>query len=635
MCGLCGFVLPRGHAPDQGVLDQMTDTLAHRGPDDRGTLLAAAGDWCVGLGHRRLSIIDTSAAGRQPLGNEDGSVHVAYNGEIYNFQEMRRDLLAAGHRFRSQSDTEVLVHLWEAEGPALLERLNGIFSLALWDQRQRRLLLARDQLGIKPLYYSRQGAGLVFGSQLRPLLASGRVSAGDLDPQALSDYFALNYIPGPRSVLRSVRKLQAGHYLLWSDEQVTLQRYWDLRMASAAGAPAPRWDPVVARDRLLATLRAAVRRQMVSDVPLGMFLSGGVDSGTVLALMAEVSPRPVQAFTVDFAEAGYSELEHARRAARRCGAEHHVLRVKPELDDLLPLLLRSVDEPYADSSVLPTLQVCQLARQHVTVALAGDGGDEIFAGYQTHRAHRLAGLYRRLPGWVGGRALPWLAGRLPVSTGKIPLDFKARQFTRAASQPPVAAHFLFKEFLSEARRAELLDFGAEGHPPSPLRLFEASAARQPCSDPIDTALHLDREIYLPDDILTKTDRASMAVGLEARVPLLDREVVELAATFPASWKLKGLQGKHILKEAVRPVVDPAVLRRKKAGFNVPMPGWMMGRLGDRLLDLLRSPGARRLPMLRLRTVERLLAEHRARHAEHSRPLWAATMLLLWANEANA
>ena len=635
MCGVCGFLTRGPGAPDQVTLDRMTDTLSHRGPDDRGTHLQRSGDWTLGLGHRRLSIIDTSTAGHQPLSNEDGSVQVVYNGEIYNFQELRRELVGQGHRFHSQSDTEVLVHLWEEHGPGLLERLNGIFALALWDNRQRQLLLARDQLGVKPLYYSWQNDTLVFGSQLRPLLASGKVSPGDLDPQALADYFALNYVPGPRSVLRSVRKLQPGHRLLWTRGQVRVERYWDLHMASCAHAGRPRWDHQAAQERLLATLRAAIRRQMVADVPLGMFLSGGVDSGTVLALMAEASPRPVQAFTVEFAEAGYSETDHARRAARRYGAEHHVLRVGHDLDELLPLLLRSVDEPYADSSVLPTLQVCRLARQHVTVALAGDGGDEVFAGYQTHRAHRLATWYRRLPGWLGGRALPWLARQLPVSSGKIPLDFKARQFTRAASQPPVAAHFLFKEFLDQAEREELLDPGEGMRPASAQRLFERAAERHPCRDVIDTALYLDQQIYMPDDILTKTDRASMAVGLEARVPLLDREVVELAATFPACWKLRGLKGKHILKEAVRPVVDPATLRRRKAGFNVPMAAWMRGPLGDRLLDLLRSGAARRLPMLRVAAVEGLLARHRARRAELSRPLWAAMMLLLWAEEANA
>ncbi len=628
MCGICGFLSSRPRGLDQATLDRMTDTMIHRGPDDRGTLLERFDGYVLGLGHRRLSVIDTSAAGRQPLGNEDGRVLVVYNGEIYNFQELESDLLARGHRFSTATDTEVLVHLWEEHGPDMVERLNGIFALAIWDRGTRTLMLARDHMGVKPLYYAWDGRELVFGSQLAPILESGRV-AREAAPQAVYDYLALNYVPGPGTILPGVMRLQPAHRLVWRDGEVEVERYWDVRLASARVDVAR--DEREAAERLLATLRAAVRRQMISDVPLGMFLSGGVDSSTVLALMAEVSSRPVQAFTIDFAERGYSEVEQARRTARLYGAEHHVLRAEPDVLGLLDQLLTSADEPFADSSAIPTLMVSRLARQRVTVALAGDGGDEIFAGYQTHRAHRYASLYRRLPGVLRDRVLPWVAHHLPKSTGKIPLDFKARQFTRAAGLPVVQAHYGFKEFLPPDERLALFrDPDVRSGLLPTVRLFEAAAGQGGTSDPIDTALYLDQRIYLPDDILTKTDRASMAVSLEARVPLLDLEVVTLASTFPSRWKLKGLAGKHILKRAVAPVVDPEVLRRKKAGFNVPMAAWLRGPLRELVLDTISRNNVALVPYMDYDQVQSLVHGHLSGRAEHSRPIWAILILLLWA-----
>ncbi|MBM4320920.1 MAG: asparagine synthase (glutamine-hydrolyzing), partial [Deltaproteobacteria bacterium] len=569
------------------------------------------------------------SAGGQPMANEDGHVQVVFNGEIYNFPELRGWLEARGHRFASRSDTEVLVHLWEEEGPELVRRLNGIFAFALFDRSSRRLLLARDPLGVKPLYYSFAAGSLAFGSQLAPLLASGLVS-GELDGQALHDYLALAYVPGPRSILAGVRKLPPGERLLWREGELVQERYWELRLASAAGAARFAGSPQDAEEELLAALRRAVRRQLVSDVPLGMLLSGGVDSSTILALMAEASSRPVQAFTIDFAEKGFSEVEFARQVARRFGAEHHLLRVEPQLDAVLPQLLQSADEPFADSSAIPTLHVCRLARQRVTVALAGDGGDEVFAGYQTHRAHRYAALYRRLPRLLTERLLPWAARRLPVSSGKIPFDFKARQFTHAASRPTVAAHFAFKEFLPEEQRRALLDVKDLTVLQPTAELFEQVAAEQHCADPLDTVLYLDQRIYLADDILTKTDRTSMAVSLEARVPLLDLEVVALAATFPAGWKLAGLKGKHVLKRAMRGMLPAEVLRRRKAGFNVPMAAWLRGPLRPLLEEQLTRNGTKRLPYLRHEEVDRLKREHISGKGEWSRPLWALLVLLLWA-----
>ena len=631
MCGITGFAAPRP-GPDQALLDRMTDTMRLRGPDDRGTHLDAVGDWTVGLGHRRLAILDTSPAGRQPLGNEDGQVQIVFNGEIYNYRELRQELLEKGHKFSSNTDTEVIVHLWEEEGPALLTRLNGIFAFALWDRPSRTLLVARDPLGVKPLYYATPGGGtLLFGSGLASLLASGLVSR-ELDGQALHDYLALCYVPGPRSILREVRKLPPGCRLLWREGVLQAERYFRLRLPTSAGAPHFAGTLEEGAAELRRTLREAVRRQLVADVSLGMLLSGGVDSTTVLALMAECSPRPVQAFTMDFAEKGFSEAAQARRTARRYGAEHHVLPARPAPASLLARLIESADEPFADSSALPTLQVCEFARQHVTVALAGDGGDELFAGYQTYRAHRYAALYRRLPGLLSRGLLPWLAERLPRSSGKIPLDFKARQFTRAASRPTVEAHYAFKEFLDEAARRRLVDHDALGAPPQPTAgLFVDTARELPHRDPLDTALYLDGQLYLPDDILTKTDRTGMAVSLEARVPLLDLEVVRLASSFPADWKLHGLQGKFILKQAVAGLVDEEVLRRPKAGFNVPLASWLRGELRPLLEEVTDRNTLRHHPYLRHEEVDRLKTEHLAGRREAGRPLWALLVFLRWAD----
>lgn len=636
MCGIVGFVGARAAVTRQRLV-RMRDTLRHRGPDDAGVWYHAADDVAVGLGHRRLSIIDTRELGRQPMTNEDGSVRVVFNGEIYGFQALRADLLARGHTFATRTDTEVLVHLYEERGPDMVSDLDGMFAFALWDARRRRLVLARDRMGIKPLFVADgratagQSGALYFASELKAILASRDIDDA-IDHQAAHDFLGLTYTPGPRTMLRGARKLPPGHVLVWEDGRATTRRYWrqrfhtvrDPRRANGSGTP----TLAEAADEVLTRLRRSVQRRMISDVPLGMFLSGGIDSSAVLACMSEVSDRPVKAFTISFEEAGYDESDYARVAAQTFGAEHHVETVRPDPDTFMGPLVESFDEPYADSSAIPLWYLCRLARQHVTVALGGDGGDELYAGYRTHRAWRAANLYRRLPKTLRDRLIPAAVERLPVSHGKVSFDLKARQFVAAAAGAPAAAHCGFKTFLSEDARDALRTADAAALEPS-VRLFEAAFGAAPFGDGLEAVLHSDFELYLPDDILVKVDRMSMAHSLEARVPFLDHELVEHAAGLPGWHKLFGFRTKHVLKRALRGRVPWRILERPKAGFNVPMARWLCEDLRTLARDTLAPSRVRTVGLWSPEEVTRMLDAHESRERDLSRPIWSMLVFMLW------
>src|SRR3954447_7776210 len=544
MCGIAGLAALDGAAVDPAPLEPMLDALVHRGPDD-------AGQWAdgpVALGNRRLSIIDL-AGGHQPMASEEGRVWCVQNGEIYNHADLHEELERLGHRFATRCDTEVLVHGYEEWGDGLLERLRGMFALAIWDTRERRLLLARDRFGIKPLYWSAAGGVLSFASELKALRHVPGVST-ELDPDALEAYLAFNAIPAPLSIFRDVRKLAPGHLLEWRPGSEPVTRRW-CRVAPAPADELRGDDEKMLAHELRERLRGSVRAHLVADVPVGVFLSGGVDSGALTALAAEETPGRIATFSIGFEEQSFDELENARLVAQRYDTDHHELVLKPDAVALLGELVAAFDEPFADSSALPTYLVSRLASEHVKVALSGEGGDELFGGYYTYvatlRAPRLAPVARL--------ARP-LVERLPSSSRRVSLDYKARRFVRAAHLPPVERHHGFKEILAPERREQLLD-GRRGV--DPLAPWREHWAATEGAEELARLQELDLNLYLPNDLLVKTDRASMAHSLEARVPFLDPHVAELALALPTRMKVRGRQKKVLLRRAVEPLLPPEVV----------------------------------------------------------------------------
>jgi asparagine synthase (glutamine-hydrolysing) len=594
----------------EGELRAMCGAIRHRGPDDEGHLVVPG----VALGMRRLSVIDV-AGGAQPIGNEDGSIQVVFNGEIYNFRELHARLAAAGHRFQTHSDTETLVHLYEERGERMVEELRGMFAFAIWDARRRRLFVARDQLGIKPLYYWEADGGVAFASELRSLLALDHFPRR-LSREAVVEYLALGYVPDPLCVFEGVRKLPPGHTLTWDADRggpARVERYWTPVAEEARGL-----GEVEAVEQLRHVLHDAVRSHLEADVPLGAFLSGGIDSSTVVALMARATRQPVLTFSIGFDEPEFNEAPHAAAVAKALGTRHTQLIVRPDVDALVEEVIRAFDEPFADSSALPTFLVSRLAREHVTVALSGDGGDELFGGY-TRYAELLG---RRELGPAPLRAALGAVGRrLPHGAfGRNRLIDLGR--TRRGRY---AATVAFPLAASEGGvlRADL------AHLARPMdRLLEPWFAEADGRDFLTQMTSVDLLTYLPGDILTKVDRMSMAVSLEARVPLLDRKVAEFAATLPAHLKQRDGTGKWILRRAIEGIVPREVLEKPKQGFAVPLVKWFRGPLRHRVEALLR-PDAPIYEYADRAAVARVAAEHHAGRRDHSHLLWRLLALDLW------
>jgi asparagine synthase (glutamine-hydrolysing) len=603
----------------------MCDAMVHRGPDDFGGFTHGE----VALGMRRLSIVDV-AGGHQPLGNEDGSVQVVCNGEIYNSVALRDELVRRGHSFKTRSDVEVIAHLYEEEGVAAVERLEGMFAFALWDARRHRLVLGRDRLGIKPLYVAETGAGLLFASEATCLLAGGLERA--IDMQALHDYLTLGYVPDPATIYQGARQLTPGHVMVAepgeSGARIRVERYWRLTGHVAGRAPRSEraWE-----EELTDTLRSAVESHLMSDVPLGVFLSGGLDSGTIVALMHELGVAPIRTFTIGFEDRSYNELDLAREVARRYGTEHHELVVRPDAAMLLPRLVRHFGEPFADATAIPVWYVSELARRHVKVVLCGEGGDELLAGYHTYRAHRLAGLYSRLPHAIGGRLVPGVVRHLPVSHGRVSFDFKARRFVTGAYLPAPAAHLWWKTVLAEDVKEALYANGTAAKVRPTVRLFDALWAESD-GDDLDRLQYIDTSLYLPADLLVKADRMSMAHSLEARVPFLDRAMVELARRIPPALRMRGLTTKYLLRRAMAGRLPEPIVRGQKLGFNVPMAGWLAGELREFATDTLAPARLRRQGLLDPAGVARMLDEHVGRRADHSHALWTLLSLVVWHDE---
>ena len=599
----------------------MTAALRHRGPDDEGFFVTDASDnAAVGLGFRRLSIIDLES-GNQPLGNESGSIRLVMNGEIYNFRELRRELEARGHHFTTNSDAEVVVHLYEESGKRCFERLNGMFALAIWDSERRELVLARDRFGKKPLYYADLGDTLLFGSELKALLQHPRCP-DELDFESLCRYLALEYVPTPRSIFTGVRKLPGGHHLRWSAGRTEIEPYWDLTFEGEAEELSD--NEYIEEFR--AKLAEAVRRRLVSDVPLGAFLSGGIDSSSVVAMMADALPSgAVKTFTIGFGERSFDESEHARRVAAHFGTEHHEDVFTPGVMlDLLPTAADVLDEPFADASILPTYLLSRFTRQHVTVALGGDGSDELLAGYPTFPADRVAGLYP-LPRRLHERLIAPLAERLPVSTGNFSTDFKVKRFVRGAALAPADRH---PTWLGAFRSSELAPLLGRGAADTHLE-WRSAFTSAPTSNEVERLIYTYAKTYLQDDILVKVDRASMANSLEVRAPFLDVELVAFLGRVPARLKLRRFDTKHLLKRAMADVLPPGIASRRKKGFGIPIAEWFKGPLRQPLQDEL-SPGRlREQGIFEPAEVARIVSEHLSGQRDHRKQLWTLYMFQLW------
>ncbi len=622
MCGICGIIdFGRNEPAPTATLAAMNDTLRHRGPDEDGLLRTAFAT----LAMRRLRVIDP-AGGRQPVTNEAETISAVYNGEIYNFRELRADLTRQGHTFRTRSDTEVIVHAYEEFGEGCLDRFRGMFAFALWDSRCQRLFLGRDRLGIKPLHYWVSGDRIVFASEIKALLRFPELSP-EIDEQALDLYLTYGYIPSPFTIFRGIRKLPPAHFLIAERGRTVVRGYWDFIPADRSTRSEGEY-----REALRERLRESVRMHLVSDVPLGAFLSGGLDSSTVVALMSETLPGPVKTFSIGFREGAFNELPHARAVADRYGTEHHELLVEPEAIERLPALLTHFDEPFGDSSAIPTYLVSEFARKHVTVVLTGDGGDEIFGGYEWQRRYLMTRRFQALPLSIR-RRLPSLAafrGPVRYRAGQE----KLRNFLLDAALPAEDGYL---------RRLTLFDARAREALYSPdlqrtLNGWDSQAAlrywlqRLPATDFRNRMLYADTHFYCPEDCLTKVDRMSMAWSLEARVPLLDHTLVEFMASVPPDLKLRGLTSKYLFRRAVRDLLPGPLLVKRKQGFSIPLGRWLRGPLHDALRDSLLGVRARQRGWLRTDLIQRMLDQHATGERDHAHRLWALLALELWARE---
>jgi asparagine synthase (glutamine-hydrolysing) len=625
MCGITGWAnLEARTPPAEGakeLLHSMCERMVHRGPDSEGLMVSTG----VALGMRRLAIIDL-ISGEQPVYNEDKSVAVVLNGEIYNYRELREQLEKKGHTFVSASDTEVLPHLYEEYGQDLVQHLNGMFAFALWDAKRRRLIIARDRFGEKPLYWGVFENTLLFASEPKVLLSHPAVHPA-LDLQSLRLYLSFDYVPAPRSIYQGIHKLPAAHSLTLEDGQIEVKPYWCLSYKIQT----PLESEAEAARHLRELLADSVRMRLVSDVPLGVLLSGGVDSSTVAALAVQTSSEPVKTFSISFAESSFDESLYARGVAKFLGTDHHEERLSANLAaNLVGEIGSWMDEPFSDASLVPTYLLSRFTRKHVTVALGGDGGDELFAGYPMYRGHRWARIYQRVPAALRSGLFERLVRLLPVKTKNLSFDYKATRFVAGAKYDPVARHHVwFGSFTPEEQQqlltAETLR-ATEGDIYRDARLM----AEECDSDDIVTRMQsLDTRLYLAEDILTKVDRASMAVSLEVRAPFLDPRVAEFAASLPSNYKLHRARTKHILKLAVKDLVPPFVTRRGKKGFGVPVAEWLKGKLRPLARDLLSPERVRRAGVFDPEFVTRLQDEHERGAANHRKLLWTLLMFELW------
>ncbi|MFN0303285.1 MAG: XrtA/PEP-CTERM system amidotransferase [Burkholderiales bacterium] len=620
MCGIVGIFDLKGKRPvSRDLLHHMNETQFHRGPDEGGLHIAPG----IGLGHRRLSIIDL-ATGQQPLYNEDGSVVVVFNGEIYNYQALIPELELLGHRFHTRSDTEVIVHGWEAWGERCVDRFRGMFAFALWDENRQTLFLARDRLGVKPMYYASLPDGhLLFGSELKSLMAHGGL-AQQIDPFAVEEYFALGYVPEPRTIFSTALKLPPSTTLTVRRGQPlpSPREYWDVRFTGDASI-----GPEQAQTELLERIRESVQLRMISDVPLGAFLSGGVDSSAVVMAMAGLSSKPVNTCSIAFADPTFDESRYALQVAERYRTRHFVNRAESDDFDLIDTLASTYDEPYADSSAMPTYRVCQLARRHVKVVLSGDGGDESLAGYRRYKLHVMEETLRRPLPLALRRPVFGLLGRVYPKADWAPRIFRGKTTLQALARDSVEGYFNSVSVLRDELRSQLYSNGFKarlgGY--NAIEVFRRHAARADTTDPLSLIQYIDLKTYLVGDINTKVDRASMVHGLEVREPLMDHPLVEWLATLPSSLKLRYGQGKWLFKKALEPHLPRELLYRPKMGFSVPLVSWFRGPLKQRVRDAVLSDRLLDTGLFDRGTLQRLVDQHQSGRRDHSAPLWSLLM----------
>ncbi len=621
MCGITGFVNANGAAADRGILERMNLAIAHRGPDDDGFYL----NQNVGIAMRRLAIIDV-AGGHQPIHNSDNSKWIIFNGEIYNYQALRKGIEERGHSLYTKSDTEAVLQLYDEFGPDCLQHLRGMFAFAIWDERDQSLFLARDRVGKKPLLYSHQSNGdLIFGSEFQAVLQHPSVSR-EVDMLAIDSYLSYLCVPAPQTAFKAIRKLEPGHWLRWKAGEIETRRYWQPDFSKKI-----KITEEEAIEETTRILRESTRLRMISEVPLGAFLSGGVDSSAVVALMAEESGQPVKTFSIGFEEQDFSELKYAKRVADHVGAEYHEFIVRPNALDVIPTLVEHYGEPYADSSAIPTYYVSKETRKHVTVALNGDGGDESFGGYERYTAMRIAEAYHRVPSVLRKIFIEAPASLIPTSELKRSRFRDAKRFLKAANLPRTERYFRWMSTFNRDAKREI--YTAE---------FESAVAGQNASGfldkwfaaangagTLDATLLTDQMTYLPNDLLVKVDIASMANSLEARSPFLDHNLIEFAASLPENLKMRGVETKSLLKKAAARLVPKEVIYRRKMGFGVPIGAWFRGEMRDFVRGVLLAEKSLKRGIVKPDILERYVDEHTSGERDHAFQLWTLLMLELW------
>jgi asparagine synthase (glutamine-hydrolysing) len=627
MCGICGIVSSRLIDPsEESIHTSMRQSLMHRGPDDEGYY----SDSQALLGIRRLSIIDLDT-GHQPIPNEDRTIWLVFNGEIYNFQSIRTELRKKGHHFTTKTDSEVIIHAYEEYGDRCVERFTGMFAFAIWDTKRKRLLLARDQIGIKPLYYWVDHKKIIFGSELQSVVKHPEVPQ-EIDLISLDLFLTLEYIPGPRTIYKEVKKLLPGHFLVFSEGQSSIQQYWDIPLEQNGSYKSKNEYAEILYD----LIKESVRMQLISDVPLGAFLSGGIDSSAIVSMMSQISSEPVQTFSIGFNEGSYNELPYARLVATQFNSIHSEEVLKPDISQLIEQLIFSLDEPLADTSIIPTFLVSKLARQSVKVVLSGDGGDELFGGYDTYLAQKIDRYYRFLPERVRNKTLPALVNLIPPQPAKKGIINKTKRLIEGAALSPELYHMRWMMFLTQEDKLNLykpeIRASINGCTPADFIIDKFKAAGE--RDALARQQYVDIKTYLVDDILMKVDRMSMAVSLETRVPLLDHRIVEFAVNLPSSMKISFGRTKLLFREAMSKHLPEEILLKPKQGFSIPMKNWLRGPLLPVMREVLSSDSLRNRGLFEEIQVSNWVNEHLSGKENHSHRLWSIMVLELWMRKMN-